>query len=170
VTSDFPPPLERRLNPGGLELVRAGKITAADFANGKWPQPCPGGTCPSNYTLPYVPEDAWAEPTSRPYKPSRYAVVPRSVPVPWLFVDADRVVEQFPPAAQALLRGKQRIYNLNISFPASTFGGPLPPFEAFEVTAAEASALRQILGDDFARFGLLSIYPHGQPVSWRVVR
>jgi hypothetical protein len=143
------PPRERRLSPRGLELVRAGKITAQDL-KGHWPQPCPGGTCPFDYWGPNLPKNAWAEPTWRTYKPFQYAVWFPSLPMD----DADQVLAQLPAPVQALLRDKQRTYAMD-----ETQG--MPPFESFEITPAEAAILDDLTDDEFVRF--LPVYPHGEP-------
>jgi hypothetical protein len=68
-----------------------------------------------------------------------------------------------PEAATVLLSGKQRVYDPDVGFLPSPGVPPGPLYEGFEVTAAEASALRERFGDDLT---LWAIYPHCQPVIW----
>jgi hypothetical protein len=149
--------VERRLSARGVELVRAGKLHPKRFlvtrdVDREGRISIQFGSIERN--------GLWAEPTARVYEPSKYAVR-----FPWLEGAPDSVVDQLPPPAQALLRGKQRTYDPSIGAASwSLAQGQL--IEAFEVTAAEAATLRQIFGDELASFMLLAIYPHGQPVPW----
>jgi hypothetical protein len=158
--ADPPGARERRLSPHGLDLIRTGKIAPGDFLRG------------SPYLWHHPQEKLWAEPTARPYEPSKYAIW-----YPEWMGDADRAFDQLPPAAQAVLRGKERTYDPNIGTDTWPRGlgdlegrppsyPPFPPIEGFEVTAAEASALRQTFGDGLAAYTFLAIYPHGQPLTW----
>jgi hypothetical protein len=127
--------IERRLSPHGLELVRAGELTPRQFLD--------------SYPDPHRQEELWAEPTARLYEASTYAICHTPA-------DLAPASAQLPASAQALLSGKQRTVDPRIGWPASS--EPMPgylqmlaemelafPSDCFEVTAAEASTLYQIL-------------------------
>jgi hypothetical protein len=127
--------IERRLSPHGLELVRAGELTPRQFLN--------------SYPDPHRREELWAEPTARLYEASTYAICH----TPANLAPASA---QLPASAQALLSGKQRTVDPKIGWSASSepMSGYLQmfaelelafPSDCFEVTAAEASTLYQIL-------------------------
>jgi hypothetical protein len=130
--------IERHLSPHGLELVRAGKLTPKEFLVSDFDDPDPQRR-----------EELWAEPTARVYEASTYAICH----TPAALAPASA---QLPADAQALLSGKQRTVDPKIGWSASS--EPMPeylnmidemarlfPSDCFEVTAAEASTLYQIL-------------------------
>ena len=137
--------IERRLSPHGLELVRAGKLTPRQFLD--------------SYPDPHRVEELWAEPTARLYEASTYAICHTPA-------DLAPASAQLPASAQALLSGKQRTVDPKIGWSSEPMPGDLEmvaelelafPSDCFEVTAAEASTLYQILDAN----GLFS-----QPGSW----
>src|SRR5262249_18840730 len=100
----------------------------------------------SDYLVPAMETKVWAEPAGW-YEPSHLLV----------FLDADLV----PESAKSLLIGKERTYDPNLGW-SPAFTPPRPLREGYEVTAAEAFALRAILDDEeWDHFA--AIYPHGQP-------
>ena len=125
--------IERRLSPHGLELVRAGELTPRQFLDAD-PDPHPR-------------EELWAEPTARVYEAPTYAIC--HTPAALAPESA-----QLPESAQALLIGKERSIDPTIRWPSEPMPGYLQliadselafPSDCFEVTAAEASTLYEIL-------------------------
>jgi hypothetical protein len=149
--------VERFLTAHGVELVLAGKLHPKRFLVTR--EVDREGRISIQYGT-IERKGLWAEPTARVYEPTKYAIQ-----FPWLKGDADRVVDQLPAPAQAILRGKQRTYDPSIGA-ASWSSGQWQLIEAFEVTAAELTTLGQIFGVDPASFTSLAIYPHGQPVPY----
>jgi hypothetical protein len=176
---------ERHLSPGGLALVRAGRVALEDLSystqkgafdrtRAEWHQ-------------------VWAEPTARKYQPDKYAVCPNSF-TPGQSIDPTRALGLYPAPAQARLAGKQRTFDPSIGVASES--EPHQLMQCFEVTAAESSTLYQIFdangsiyhgfSDDegadsqwFAGFDKRAtennpqgpfltaspIYPHGQPMG-----
>jgi hypothetical protein len=148
--------LERRLSSRGLELVRTGRLDPKYFV-----QATNKGR---DGQVLYVRwhhqrKELWAEPTARLYEASTYAIC--HTPAALLPASA-----QLPASAEALLSGKQRTVDRKIGWSASSeamredVGGPDDhggylerlaatelafPSDCYEVTAAEASTLYQIL-------------------------
>jgi hypothetical protein len=161
--------VERRLTPVGLDLVRSGAVEPGAFLQS---------------TESSLPASLWADHAIRRYVPSTYAVCY------WekgRLRDATRVVGRLPARASALLRGKERTYNIDF-FLAPPQGTPV---ECSELTTAEARTLRRTLygagffpsaGDgnsisftvpargvgEPAKIGmwLKPILPHGEWISW----
>ena len=121
-------------------------------------------------------DELWADTPPSTYEPSEYAVCSSSARQR---PGATRDVGLLPMSAQELLRGKERTFEPNIG--TAPWWGPLQPMDCFEVTAADASALHEILDTTidpdppgmvgwFANVGqsrwitAVPIYPHGQPV------
>jgi hypothetical protein len=193
--------IERRLSDRGLELVRAGNIEAKHLLvqpGDQWPEELPRRPedlkrLPVALQLALRP-DLWAEPTSRVWEPSTWAIEfhrlrydLHSVEA----VDATRALEQLPASAQALLTDKSRTCDY---VNAGNAHWDLGPFrlggvstECFELNAAELAAFSASLdpntliddpdtltagswhievdGRD-AILNALPIYPHGQPQLW----
>ena len=140
--------IERHLSPQGLELVRAGKLTPREFL-----------VSDPDDRDPQLREELWAEPTARLYEAPTYAICHTPA-------DLAPASAQLPASAQALLSGKQRTVDPNIGWSSEPMGFSFQldaerelafPSDCFEVTAAEASTLYQILDAN----GLFS-----QPGSW----
>lgn len=116
--------LERRLTQEGLDLVRS---SAVDLRLG----------LPRLGLAHQLPASAWADPEFVAYEPPGYAVCNGG----W-GVDASRVLSRLPLPAQALLRGKERTYDKT-----DAGLGAAPPVGCFEVTAADAQVLVDLLAD-----------------------
>ena len=112
---------EQRLTPEGVELVRSGVISPDDFI-------CVEKSNLASFDcespLHEVPASAWEDSTLRPYVPYRYAICGLGL--------------AGPPAADNLLRGKQRSFDVVWSRSGT---------ECFDVTTEEARALDEILAE-----------------------
>jgi hypothetical protein len=168
--------IERRLSPRGLDLLRSGKLDPEYFLG-------------LGLLHPYRRTQLWAEPTARIWEPSKYALCPNStIPGDGSLsgvgsLAATDVIDELPPPVQALLADRQHTYNPSDGM-HGTSGGPSPvSTECFEVTAAEAATLYQMLDangqifnkghyprdgwDGFFAYGRVnfsttSVFPHGQ--------
>jgi hypothetical protein len=113
-----------------LELLLAGQLDLKGLLVGPYP---------------YSRRELWIEPTARLYEASTYAIchTPAALAPP---------SAQLPASAEALLSGKQRTVDYRIGWSSDPTPGGVRsdmelafPSDCFEVTAAEASTLYQIL-------------------------
>ena len=143
--------IQRRLSPGGVDLVRSGAIQPEDLL---WPV---GSDAPAS---------AWADPARRPYVPSWYGVCyyqesgeanPGTINDGYEYPST--VLRFFPAPARAILRGKDH-----------TFSGDPGPRECSEVGTDETRALADILSDGIAiedlegdriNLEISEVLPHG---------
>jgi hypothetical protein len=140
--------IERRLSPRGLDLLRAGKLDPKHLLR-NWDHVDREGRIHWVRRLLYQRPELWAEPTARIYEPSKYAICPTSLSPGGSFGTTDALAQVLAPA-RALLDGRQHTYDPSIGTaswprPDNTPAPHNTPAECFEVTAAEASALYQIL-------------------------
>jgi hypothetical protein len=118
--------LERRLTPGGVELVRSGAVRFGELFLD------PGLV---------LPESALEDRLIKAYVPARFAVCPGYLPGDTGSLEPSSILAHLPVSAKALLRGNERTYD---AFGGVTGGNPPPPstpVECFEVTTEEARAL-----------------------------
>jgi hypothetical protein len=173
---------ERHLSPRGLQLVRAGKLTAKRLLLDPIYVPVK-----DRKVQPHGRSELWVEPTARSFEPSKYAIGVGFGADHASALDTTRAIAQLPPPAQALLAGKQRTCNPHTG--TGDWSGPSgPPTECFEITPAEHATFWQILDPNGeldrptpshpwyepywpiavdGRVGFISadpIFPHGQPV------
>ena len=159
--------LERRLTTAGVDLVRSGHVEPGTFLQRRASLPAwADQRLPRAYWADFVPRAHWADPVPRAYEPSRYAVCPGNA-------DGVYAMDRVPAAAQKLLRGNERAF----TYAPVLLEGEVPPAECFELSAAEARALRQAYiyaGRPMDGIGfpgsvamhLAPILPHGEPVAW----
>ena len=130
---------ERRLSAEGVQLLRTGALDAQDLLGALYPQ--------SFVDLTHVPKSAWEDLETREYVPSRYAICYAADE--YRIVDPSSVEGLLPARAEALLRGKERIYKHVTLDPGVRDSVPTAP--CFEVTTEDARSLGEILRD--AGFG-----------------
>jgi hypothetical protein len=140
--ADFPatPLLERRLTADGLGLVESGAVPASAFLRAFVAGANQGIEWKGGASLP---AGLWAEPEFRTYEPSRYAFCPHGG-------DVTRALRRQPAAVRKILRGRERMTPVR-------FLDPVTELECFEVSATEASVLRELSG-----FFRMPILPHGE--------
>jgi hypothetical protein len=111
----------RRLNTGGLDLVRSGALTAEDFARGD------------------APSHVWADADAAGWAASEHAVClwQESADRRGPFRDATHRLDELPAPAQALLRGPRR------TFPGDGFQ---PSSACFVLTPQDARAVLDLNG------------------------
>jgi hypothetical protein len=145
---------ERRLTPEGLDLVRSGAVGPTVFLNPK----VEGAD---------LPQGAWADPQSRRYMPSRFAVCFRILDRgpdhqgPSIGdggrTDPSRVLRFFPPSAQAILGGEVT---------EGEFLGRLT-LTCSVVTPEEKHALYRIIGEPGRH--VMVTDSEGNKISWWII-
>jgi hypothetical protein len=133
-------PLERRLSPVGLDLVRGGQLQPRDFVHD-----------------PDIDrrEELWAEPTVRTYQAADYAICPTDV-------------GRLPAPAQALLLGTQRTFDFGECFEltaaeTATLYQILDADGTIDLDSI-TSGPGWLADIDFHAWVMATpIYPHGQP-------